>query len=303
MTAAVTLKASPLHAVRTKRVVAARVMVYGGAGLGKSTFGASAPAPVFIAPEDGLVNIDTEALPPPKTWADVLGYVRALATEDHAWKTVVLDSLDWLEPLCWARVCQKAGKPDIEAVGGGFKKGYIAAIDEWRILLQGLEALREREINVVLVAHASAVTFKNPEGDDFSKWAPKLHDKATDLFVEWCDSVLFACEETFTIEKGTRFRGVSSGKNILKTSGAAGLVAKNRFNLPPTLPLDWHAFADAVKAGSTPPDEQLTALLADLGDPKVTKGCQAFVAGGGSVQEAIQTVRGYLNEKAKEAKK
>ena len=301
MSAAVTLKASPLRAVRTKRVAPVRALIYGEGGKGKSTFGSHAPAPIFIAPEDGLVNIDTEALPSPVTWADLVTSLRALATEDHAWQTVVIDSLDWAEPLCWAHVCAKAKKADIEAFGYG--KGYVAAVDEWRVFVAALSALRARGMNVVLIAHAVIKTFKNPEGDDYDRWAPKLHEKATGLIVEWCDAVMFACDETFVVEKGTRSRGISSGRRILKTVGAAGLLAKNRFGLPPELPLDWHAFADAVKAGSTPPDEQLTALLEELGDPEVTKGCQAFVAGGGSVQEAMQTVRGYLNEKAKEAKK
>ena len=35
-----------------------RIMIYGSEGVGKSTFGASAPDAVFIQTEDGLSEID-----------------------------------------------------------------------------------------------------------------------------------------------------------------------------------------------------------------------------------------------------
>ena len=49
-----------------------RIMVYGQEGVGKSTFGASAPDPVFIQTEDGLGEIDTAKFPLAKNLNDVL---------------------------------------------------------------------------------------------------------------------------------------------------------------------------------------------------------------------------------------
>ena len=53
-----------------------RIMVYGQEGVGKSTFGASAPDPVFIQTEDGLGEIDTCKFP----LAQSVGSRRASAT-------------------------------------------------------------------------------------------------------------------------------------------------------------------------------------------------------------------------------
>jgi hypothetical protein len=40
-----------------------RIMIYGSEGVGKSTFGASAPKPIFIQTEDGLGEIDCAKFP------------------------------------------------------------------------------------------------------------------------------------------------------------------------------------------------------------------------------------------------
>ena len=40
-----------------------RIMIYGSEGVGKSTFAASSPKPVFVQTEDGLSEIDTAKLP------------------------------------------------------------------------------------------------------------------------------------------------------------------------------------------------------------------------------------------------
>lgn len=49
-----------------------RIMIYGSEGVGKSTFGASAPSPIFIQTEDGLGELDSTSFRwrtlSPKCW-------------------------------------------------------------------------------------------------------------------------------------------------------------------------------------------------------------------------------------------
>ena len=52
--------------------------------------------------------------------------IGALYTEDHAFRTVVVDSLDWLEPLVWEHTARTNGWKNIEQPGYG--KGYVAAL-------------------------------------------------------------------------------------------------------------------------------------------------------------------------------
>ncbi|RYZ41299.1 MAG: hypothetical protein EOO72_07980, partial [Myxococcaceae bacterium] len=88
--------------VRGKRAAPLRVVLYGVEGIGKSTFGASAPAPIFLGAEDGTDHLDVTRFPSPESWQEVLDAVRVLTTEQHDYRTLVVDTLDWAEPLLWA---------------------------------------------------------------------------------------------------------------------------------------------------------------------------------------------------------
>lgn len=222
-----------------------RILAYGTEGVGKSTFAAGAPSPIFIGTEDGTAQLDVARFPEPKSWQDVFDAVAALKRDAHDYKTVVVDTLDWAEPLCWQHVCAKAKKENIEAFGYG--KGYIAALDLWRELLETLSDLRAaRGMHIVLLAHANIRQFHNPEGDDFDRYELKLHAKAGGLCKEWCDAVLFMNYETFAVKDGNRVRGVGSGARYIHTERRAAYDAKNRYGLPERIELSWDAFANAV---------------------------------------------------------
>ena len=70
--------------------------------------------------------------------------VRALAAGGHDFKALVIDTLDHAEPLVWSHVCSAAKVDSIEAVGGGFGKGYVAA-DRDIFSLEEMVALARRD--------------------------------------------------------------------------------------------------------------------------------------------------------------
>ena len=107
----------------------ARILIYGPHGIGKTTWACSAPAPIVIQTEDGLGRLRVPHFPLCRTYADVLESIGALYTDEHEYKTVVLDSLDWLEQLIWSSLAVPvaSGPPSIE--GHGYGKGYQYAAD------------------------------------------------------------------------------------------------------------------------------------------------------------------------------
>lgn len=255
--------------VRGKLAKPLRVLIYGIEGVGKSSFAAGAPDPIFIGAEDGTSELDVARFPEPSGFADALEAAAELTSAPHQYKTLVIDTLDWLEPMVWAHTCavkrDKFGKPfpDIEAFGYG--KGYAAALDYWRQLTAVLERMRAaRDMHVVLVAHTWIKPFKNPAGEDFDRFEMKLHARAAGLMREWCDAVLFATHETHTYESGGRTKGISSGARVIHTERCAAFDAKNRYDLPDTLPLDWGSFAEAVAAHRPADPSQLTARIARM---------------------------------------
>jgi hypothetical protein len=68
---------------------------------------------------------------------------------------------------------------------------------------------------------------------------------------EHVDAVLFANYRVSTVKTDVGFkkqvvRGVSGGDRLLHTAERPAFLAKNRFGLPETLPLDWQALAAGI---------------------------------------------------------
>ncbi len=281
-----------------------RVVVFGKDGVGKSTFCAAAPNAVFIAVESGLDNIDARATPTPEGWEDLLAYVADLATDERC-GSIVIDSLDWAEQLCWRHVCAQGdekGRKQKNIESFGYGKGYVAALAEWRVLLNELTRARSNGKNVLLIAHAERKPVKNPSGEDYDAWSIKLHQKAAGLIREWVDVVGFAELDIAFVEQDGRTKGVSTGKRVLRTQPAAGYDAKTRFTLPERVPLDWPSFARLVRAGRPATIEQLEATLAmkltELTSEDTEAGCARFLLERGrtfaALTEAITTVDMHL---------
>ncbi len=239
---------------RGTRAAPRRVLLYGTHGIGKSTFGAMAERPIFIQTEDGLANIECDRFPLAAGYGDVLAALGELYIQEHEYRTVVIDSLDWLERLIWGEVCAKRGVESIEDIG--YAKGYVFALTQWREVLAGLDALRnERGMQVVLIAHAQIEKFANPETDTYDRYSPRLQKLASALVQEWCDEVLFATYRvlTKTTKEGfdrKRTQGVGTGERIIRTTERPAHVAKNRLNLPDEIPLDYRVYAAFVRGES-----------------------------------------------------
>lgn len=236
---------------RTKRLRAPKIVIAGPGKIGKTTFAASAPNAIGILTEDGADAVDANAFPLATTLDDVYGAIETLLTEEHDFQTVFLDSLDWLEPLVNAHVCKANKWASIEAPGYG--KGYVAAAEEWRSLLNGLEALRQqRSMAVILIAHDKIKHFESPLHDGYDQYVLKLHDRAAALVQEWADVIGWANYQVVTTESDagygkTETKARTTGKRILHVEPHPAHMGGNRFGLK-NMPLDWEAFSAALTA-------------------------------------------------------
>ena len=173
-----------------------------------------------------------------------------LITEEHEHKTIVIDSLDWLERMIWHDVAEQHGKESIEDFGYG--KGYVICLDAWRRLLDGLDMAREkRGMEAILIAHSHVERFTPPDLESYDRYAPKLNKHASALLQEWADEVLFVNYSVHTTKQDEGFgrkraRGVSDGERVLFTAERATHVAKNRLGLPAELPFDQEAYQAAI---------------------------------------------------------
>lgn len=281
-----------------------RITLYGPEGVGKSTFGAGAPKPIFLGAEDGTAQLDVARFPSPERFEDVLEALLVLSRETHDYDSLVVDSLDWIEPLIWQYICKRDGEKNIESYGYG--KGYVTAIDEWRRFFAGLEYLqRAKPMHVILLAHSWIKPFKNPEGEDFDRYELKLDKKAAGLAKEWSEAVLFTTWETYAKkdEKTKKVKGVSTGARIVYTERTAAYDAKNRFSLPDELPLSWADFYAAVETGAVAPVADLQSEIARkaaLLGGDLEKMIAETVAKAGNNAESLARINNKVNAKIAE---
>jgi hypothetical protein len=238
-----------------------RIFIYGPQGLGKSTFGSLAENPIFLQTEDGLDALDVASFPLSKTYGEVMGNLSQLADEEHDFKTLVVDSLDWLEPLIWQQVIAENptnsnGKTVRSIEDYGYGKGYALALDLWREYLQAINFLREeRQMTIIQTAHAEIKRFENPTTDAYDRYQPKLQRSAAALLLEHSDVVLFTNYYVGVTKENTGFsdrkRAIGSGDRVLYTEERPSFIAKSRYSLPEEIPFDkngdyWNVIANAV---------------------------------------------------------
>lgn len=95
-----------------------RVLIYSDPGVGKSSFAATAPKPVFIPLEDGLDQISCTKFPHVKDFATLIADLKAVLNEEHDFQTLVIDSLSALQNVVSDGVCAAAGAKFLTAAYG-----------------------------------------------------------------------------------------------------------------------------------------------------------------------------------------
>lgn len=224
-----------------------RIVLHGIHGVGKSTWAAGSPEPIFLQTEDGLTEIEVNHFPLAKTYDEAESYIRMLITEDHEYKTFVLDTADWLERLIWEKVCADVNVSNIEEVGGGYGKGYTFAMRHWTKIINGLNRLRDKGMAVVVLAHNEIKAFNPPDGESYDRYQIKLHKKAAGMLEEWADCVLFANFQTYVDAKKKKV--VNSAERIIHTTNRPAWRAKTRYTIPETLPMNFNDLLNAIKNG------------------------------------------------------
>jgi len=224
------------------------VMVYGQPGVGKSTFAAKADSPLFFDVERRTDHLDIARVQPSK-WEAVLDGMRELVKEEQIpFKTLVFDTVDHLELLIYTFLCQRDGVKSIDEVAGGYGKGYTEALNEWRRFMVGLEALRDKGYNVMLLGHGHVKSWKNPTGEDYDRWVVKINQKCGDFLREKVDAVGFAHFDDAAVKKKgeTKAKAVGGNKRLLTFEHGPGYESKQGIALPDEVELDFNNIREAL---------------------------------------------------------
>jgi len=256
-----------MNITKGKQKTAVRAVIYGVEGIGKSTFAAGLPSPLFLDLEKGTGHLDV-ARADVETWQELeTALTECLTTE---YQTIIIDTADWAEAACAEVVLKKHGKKSIEDFG--FGKGYVILAEEFRKVIARAEALISRGKNVVFLAHSKVVRQSPPDQTDgFDRYELKLAKQVAPILKEWADLLGFANFRSQVVE-GTDGRTKATGgkERLLHLEHSAAWDAKNRFGLPASVPFSpEHVLAcfEGVQPRApqtvAAPAKQAEALVAD----------------------------------------
>lgn len=255
---------------------ATKAVLYGPEGIGKTSFAAKAPNPLFIDTEGSTTRLNVRRLPSPQSWAMVLEQVQWVLCNPQVCSTLVVDTADWAQRLCTDAVCARLKLSGIEDLGYG--KGYSYVYEEFGRLLNLLDQVIDRGINVIVTAHAAMRKFEQPdEMGSYDRWELKLNNSQkcsiANMVKEWADMVLFANYETIVVKNENKKGKAQGGQRVMYTAHHPCWDAKNRFDLPEKLPFDYekvaHCFLQPAANVAPAPQAAPEPAANPVEDPKV----------------------------------
>jgi hypothetical protein len=208
-----------------------------------TTFGAGTHKPIIVDCENGAAHVQCDRTPYLANWSEIMPWLAALAYDDHTYETVVIDSIDWLLRRLEERVAGVNGQTEnmdktMNRSHGGYGNGkQVLRNYVYQYLLPTLDAIVNRGISVILLAHVSRRTFTTIDGVIMEKSAPEIHPDLMNTIIEWSDFVGAARAE--------------GGCRELVLNETAQLMAKNRYGITDVLPLDWNYLMGAMNTNQT----------------------------------------------------
>lgn len=238
--------------IRGKIPCAKKVVIYGPEGIGKSTFAAQFPEPLFIDTEGSTKEMDVARTPKPSSWTMLREQVSYVIANPTICKTLVIDTIDWAEQMCVEDICARHQKNGVEDFGYG--NGYVYVKEEFGRLLNQLEEVVAKGVHVVLAAHSQMRKFEQPdEMGAYDRYELKLGKKTSSqtspLVKEWADMLLFCNYKTYSIatdDKGKKHKA-QGGKRVMYTAHHPCWDAKNRYGLADELPFDYTEIAGIIE--------------------------------------------------------
>lgn len=221
------------------------ILVYGKQKCGKSEFCSQADGALFLATEAGLNSLEVFQVPI-STWDELLAVAAEIAEGKHAFKTVILDTVDNAYRMCADWVCRKfkiEHESDLP-----MSKGYGILNNEFYRVLNKLAML---PYGLVLVSHAQDKEIETRTGK-VTRIIPTLPDKARKLVLGMVDVIAYCDTEAVQGQDGK-----VTHKRVLRTKPSNHYEAGDRTRrLPETLDFDFKQFASALTLpAATPPTE------------------------------------------------
>jgi hypothetical protein len=217
-----------------------RVVIYGVESVGKSTFAAQFPKPLFLDIEGGTAHLDVDRVSI-DSWKQLGECIAEVSKTDYG--TVVIDSADWAERLAVEDLLAANKKQSVEDFG--FGKGWVMAAEKMSRFLGALDRLIDGGKNVVVIAHSKVQRTEPPDIlAAYDRYELKLSKQSSPLVKEWADELWFFRFKTKSVTNdGGKAKGIGGKERVIYTTHSAAYDAKTRSGLPDEIPMEWSAVA------------------------------------------------------------
>ena len=274
-----------MNIIKGKQQRAQRVVIYGVESVGKSTFAAQFPKPLFLDIEQGTSHLDVDRCDI-ANWKQLTDALAEAKSTDY--KTIVIDSADWAERLCVEDLLASSKKTSIEDFGYG--KGWVMVAERISRMLTSIDALIDAGKHVVLIAHSRIVKFEAPDAlAPYDRYELKLSKQCSPLLKEFADELWFLRFKTKVSTTDTgRGKGLGGKERVMLTTHSAAYDAKTRSGLAEELPLEWAAVAHLFQPVAKPKAEPAVEIIGreSLATIKANEEIvNAFLLGNGSITE------------------
>lgn len=219
-----------------------RALIYGANGVGKTTVSSDFPDPIFMDLEDGVKSILDTSRVAINSWDEATAFVKFLASEEHPYKTLIIDSLDQLEKYSYAPVCDLAG---VDNINGGYGKGLVTLATLFEGFKDQLHRLSESKgMHIILIAHEKAKKIERVGQVTYDLSVPSTHERISSIFLDHCNIVGHVHQLLgIASKKGVSMNKIQTTVKVQVDERARALlricnpegeeiqaVAKNRFN-------------------------------------------------------------------------
>lgn len=224
------------------------ILMYGMPKIGKSTFASSFPGALFLPFEPGLNHLDHYQLPTEgiiDNWDEMLQACKVIASGDHPFKTIIIDTVDLCYQACADHVCRQRGVEYTGDIAHG--KGWTLVANEFMRVVKKLAGL---PYGLILVSHAKTRTVTD-QGIERDVVQTTLTESARKVLVGMVDMILFVDVDE-VVDEG----GGSHYRRVLRTKPSKRYDAGDRTGrLPNVIEIDkndpFKNFADAWERGAT----------------------------------------------------
>lgn len=225
-----------------------RLIVYGVAGIGKTSLAAALPKALFLDYEGGTHGLEVDKVASadlPKSYDGMKGLVSELKRDHQGYERLVIDTADKFEQNLATELAKEKKVEDIFAVND---YGRTIAVHKSGMasVLDALTELAKSGMDVVILAHETSRKVEPLENREntgtYDHHELKLSKTVSPIFMEWADIVIFCAYKTFLVsgeKKGDKSH-VEGGKRWCFCAYSNDWDAKTRtgIDLPEDCSLD-----------------------------------------------------------------